>query len=72
VELIAKLPPRTNVKGIISFLRHHAGFYRRFIKDFLKIVKSLSNLLIKDAKFNFDEMCEEAFATFKKKLSSKS
>ncbi|KAL6310867.1 hypothetical protein AAG906_027312 [Vitis piasezkii] len=35
VELIVKLPPPTNVKGIRQFLGH-AGFYRRFIKDFLK------------------------------------
>ncbi|XP_070048961.1 uncharacterized protein [Nicotiana tomentosiformis] len=33
VEEIEKLPPPTSVKGIRSFLGH-AGFYRRFIKDF--------------------------------------
>jgi len=32
VELIKKLPPVTNVKGIRSFLGH-VGFYRRCIKD---------------------------------------
>ena len=31
VDVIAKLPPPENVKGIQSFLGH-AGFYRRFIK----------------------------------------
>jgi hypothetical protein len=30
IEVIEKLPPPTNVKGIHSFLGH-AGFYRRFI-----------------------------------------
>ncbi|GAU24667.1 hypothetical protein TSUD_322750 [Trifolium subterraneum] len=43
IEVIEKLPPPVNVKGIRSFLGH-AGFYRRFIKDFSKIAKPLSNL----------------------------
>ena len=33
IEVIEKLPPPMNVKGIRSFLGH-AGFHRRFIKDF--------------------------------------
>ena len=45
IEAIEKLPPPSSVKGIKSFLGH-AGFYRRFIKDFSQIVKSLSNLLV--------------------------
>ena len=47
MEVIEKLPPTVNVKGIRSFLGH-AEFYRRFIKDFSKIAKLLSNLLYKD------------------------
>ena len=54
VEVIEKLPPPTSVKGIRSFLRH-AGFYRRFIKDFSKIAKPLSNLLMQGVVFTFDE-----------------
>ena len=43
VELIVKLPPPTNVKGIRQFLGH-ARFYRRFIKDFSKISRPLCEL----------------------------
>ena len=49
VELISKLPPPTNVKAIRQFFGH-AGFYRRFIKDFSKFTKPLCELLVKDTK----------------------
>ena len=52
--MIEKLPPPTSVKGIRSFLGHE-GFYRRFIKDFSKIAKPLSNLLMQGVVFTFDE-----------------
>jgi hypothetical protein len=44
VEAIEKLPYPKDIKGIRSFLGH-AGFYLRFIKDFSKISKPLTNLL---------------------------
>ena len=69
IETTEKLAPPTSVKGIRSFLGH-AGFYRRFIKDFSKISKPLSNLLIQGAPFNFDEDCMQAFSTLKEKLIS--
>ena len=64
-----KLPPPRNVKGIISFLRH-AGFYRRFIKDFSKLSKPLCNLLEKNSAFEFDDGCLQAFNAIKEKLVS--
>ncbi|XP_052117660.1 uncharacterized protein LOC110281509, partial [Arachis duranensis] len=44
------------------------GFYRRFIKDFSKIAKPLSNLLAADMPFVFDTKCLQAFETLKAKL----
>jgi hypothetical protein len=69
VELISKLPPPTSVKQIRSFLGH-AGFYRRFIKDFSKISRPLCNLLAKETPFKFDEACLEAFEKLRGLLSS--
>ncbi|KAG9450268.1 hypothetical protein H6P81_010233 [Aristolochia fimbriata] len=69
IEVIEKLPPPTSVKGIRSFLGH-ASFYRRFIKDFSKIAKPLSNFLSKDVKFDFNTECLLAFDLLKQKLIS--
>ncbi|XP_073224760.1 uncharacterized protein [Cicer arietinum] len=66
VEVIEKLPP-TNEKGIRSFLGH-AGFHRRFIKDFSKIAKPLTNLLAKDTPYKFNEDCLHAFNNLKNQL----
>jgi hypothetical protein len=67
VEAVEKLPPPTDIKSLRSFLGH-AGFYRRFIKDFSKITKSLTNLLQKDVSFNFDGKCLAAFQTLRRAL----
>ena len=65
IEVINKLPPPTSVKGIRSFLGH-AGFYRKFIKNFFKISKPLCMLLEHDRPFNFDENCLKVFVELKK------
>ncbi|XP_073016954.1 uncharacterized protein [Primulina eburnea] len=67
VEVIKNLPPPSSIKGVRSLLGH-AGFYRRFIKDFSKIAKPLSSLLMKDVEFNFDSTCLQAFEVLKKSL----
>ncbi|CAM8943440.1 unnamed protein product [Rhodiola kirilowii] len=69
VEMIEKLPPPKDVKGIRSFLEH-AGFYRRFIKDFSKIAKPLTDLLCQEADFNFNNSCLNAFNNLKTALTS--
>ena len=69
IELISQLPSLTNVKIVKQFLGH-AGFYRRFIKDFSKIVKPLYKLLDKDAKFSWGKDCHESFEQLKFHLTT--
>ena len=66
---IEKLPPPSSIKGTISFLGH-ARFYRRFIKDFSRIAKPLSSLLVQGTPFDFDEQCVQAFSILKDRLVS--
>ncbi|GJW91669.1 reverse transcriptase domain-containing protein [Tanacetum coccineum] len=68
VDVIAKLPHPTTVKGVRSFIGH-AGFYRRFIKDFSKISRPMTHLLEKNTLFIFSDKCIQAFETLKKKLT---
>nr|GEZ67754.1 reverse transcriptase domain-containing protein [Tanacetum cinerariifolium] len=68
IEVISKLLHPTTVKGIRSFLGH-AGFYRRFIKDFSKISRPVTHLLKKNSPFIFSNDCIQAFRTLEEKLT---
>jgi hypothetical protein len=69
IELIGNLPTPKSFKDVRSFLGH-AGFYRRFIKDFSIISKPLSNLLTKDNIFEWTEHCKKTFVKLKNLLTS--
>ncbi|GJV46227.1 putative nucleotidyltransferase, ribonuclease H [Tanacetum coccineum] len=69
IDVIAKLPYPKNVEGVSSFLGH-SGFYRKFIKDFYIISKPLTELLMKDAKFDFSDDCKKALNILKEKLTT--
>ena len=69
VDLISNLPPHKTVRKVRSFLGH-AGFYRRFIKDFSKVSGPLYNLLAKDVHFVFDDSCLVSFEKLKRLLTS--
>ena len=69
IDLIAKLPTPKSVRDVRSFLGH-AGFYRRFIKDFSAISRPLCQLLVKDTPFVWSDACEGAFDTLKRSLTT--
>jgi hypothetical protein len=58
-----------SVHQIRSFLGL-AGYYHRFVPDFSRIAKPMTELLKKGVKFLWDEKCENAFQTLKKYLTS--
>ena len=64
MEVIESLPSPTCIEEVRSYFGH-GGFYRRFIKDFFKIVKPLTLLLAKDIPFVFINECLEAFHKIK-------
>ena len=51
----------TDVQAFIGF----ANFYRRFIRDFSKIIDPMVRLTRKDVKFRWDSACELAFTRLK-------
>ncbi|RDY02042.1 Retrovirus-related Pol polyprotein, partial [Mucuna pruriens] len=69
INIITSLPNPASVWEVRSFLGH-AGFYKRFIKDFSILALPMSKLLQKDVNFNFDQPCIEAFQELKNKLTS--
>nr|AAM01049.1 putative polyprotein [Oryza sativa Japonica Group]ABB47061.1 retrotransposon protein, putative, Ty3-gypsy subclass [Oryza sativa Japonica Group] len=60
--------PKT-VTQVRSFLGL-AGYYRRFIENFSKIARPMTQLLKKEEKFVWSPQCEKAFQTLKEKLVS--
>jgi hypothetical protein len=67
-DVLNWMPP-TNVSEIRSFLGL-AGYYRRFIQDFSKIVKPMTKLLEKNKNFEWTEECRASFQELKKRLTS--
>ena len=67
--MISNLPTPKCVKDIRSFLGH-AGFYRRFIRDFNAIAHPLCNLLAKEVTFEWSQAFEGAFDKLKTMLVS--
>ena len=60
--------PKTT-KGLRSFLGL-ASYYRKFVRDFAKIAKPLSDLFEKSVSEIWDEHCYRAFGELKRRLTS--
>ncbi|KAF8080063.1 hypothetical protein N665_0978s0005 [Sinapis alba] len=67
IEVMTGLLPPAIVKDVRSSLGH-AGFLRRFIKDFSKIARPLTTLLCKKVRFDFTPECLEVFKEIKSVL----
>jgi hypothetical protein len=57
------------VSEIQSFLGL-AGYYRRFVLEFSKIARPMTELLKKGVRFSWVDKCEQAFQTLRKLLTS--
>jgi hypothetical protein len=68
VQEVMDWKPPTSVHQIRSFLGL-AGYYRRFIPDFSRIAKPMTELL-KDVKFKWNAKCDEAFQTLRAHLTT--
>ena len=69
VEAVINWKQPTMVTEVRSFLGL-AGYHRRFIEGFSKIVRTMTELTKKDKKFEWIEACEKSFQELKKRLTS--
>jgi ribonuclease HI len=69
VESVIKWEQLLNVTDVRSFLGM-AGYYRRFIENFSKIAKPVTELLKNNTKFEWLEACEKSFQELKKRLTT--
>jgi hypothetical protein len=69
VQEVMDWKPPTTVRQIQSFLGL-AGYYRRFIPDFSRIAKPMTELLKKGVKFEWSQKCEDAFHALRQHLTT--
>jgi hypothetical protein len=69
VQEVMDWKPPTTVRQIRSFLGL-AGYYRRFILDFSRIAKLMTELLKKGVQFDWSQKCEDAFHVLRQHLTT--
>ena len=68
VQAVLDWTPPETVKQVRSFLGL-ASYCRRFIENFSKVSKPLTELLKKDKKFEWSPQCEYSFQELKRRLT---
>ncbi len=71
VKVIVNWTTSINLKEVQSFVKF-VNFYRRFIKNFSKLVKPFIQLTRKNTSFVWNKVCVQAFDNLKKQISSTS
>jgi glutaredoxin-related protein len=56
----------TDVRSFLGMV----GYYRRFIENFPKIAKPMTELLKNNTKFEWSEVCEKSFQELKRRLTT--
>jgi hypothetical protein len=69
VQEVMNWKPPTTVRQIWSFLGL-SGYYRRFIPDFSRIAKPMTELLKKGVKYDWSQKCEDSFHTLRQHLTT--
>ena len=69
VQAILDCEPPKSVKEVRDFLKL-AGYYRRFVEGFSKVVKPMTGLLEKNIKFKWSAKVEDSFWLLKTKLTT--
>ena len=67
IEAIMNWKPPRNVTEVRSFLGL-AGYYQRFVQRFSVIASSLTRILRKGVKFEWDDKCQSSFDRLKEIL----
>jgi hypothetical protein len=65
-EVLDWKPPTTVSRSFLG----SAGYYRRFILNFSKIVKPVTELLKEESKYVWSDACDEVFRLLKKLLTT--
>ena len=69
VVAVREFPTSTNTRQLKRYLCL-SGYYHRFIPNFSKIAKPLTELLRKNTPFEWNQRAEDAFVTLKKLLTN--